>query len=181
MKSLLALLLTCGMLMGQTATKAPIHPTQKQLANPLPLLEEPMDVPPLEENTHDVPWKPEASELPYFSEACGFVDGKMTYAPDPIACHVSSWTCADKSRILMTAEDGTKHCIKFPKNQRLVALQMDVVTESNGSSFECKQMIRWGLPDREGTGFTHSYTFHNDCKLKPGYTLDDVINELQRE
>lgn len=24
-------------------------------------------------------------------------------------------TCADKSRILLTAEDGTKHCIKFPK------------------------------------------------------------------
>lgn len=23
------------------------------------------------------------------------------------------WGCADKSRILLTAEDGTKHCIKF--------------------------------------------------------------------
>lgn len=23
------------------------------------------------------------------------------------------WTCADKSRILVTAEDGTKHCLKF--------------------------------------------------------------------
>jgi len=23
------------------------------------------------------------------------------------------WTCADKSRVLMTAEDGTRHCIKF--------------------------------------------------------------------
>jgi hypothetical protein len=27
---------------------------------------------------------------------------------------VESTTCADKSRILLTAEDGTKHCIKFP-------------------------------------------------------------------
>jgi len=25
----------------------------------------------------------------------------------------SSWTCADKSRVLLTAEDGTKHCILF--------------------------------------------------------------------
>jgi len=24
-----------------------------------------------------------------------------------------SWICSDKSRILLTAEDGTKHCIKF--------------------------------------------------------------------
>jgi hypothetical protein len=23
------------------------------------------------------------------------------------------WTCADRSRILLTAEDGTKHCIKL--------------------------------------------------------------------
>lgn len=23
------------------------------------------------------------------------------------------WSCSDKSRILLTAEDGTKHCIKF--------------------------------------------------------------------
>lgn len=23
------------------------------------------------------------------------------------------WTCADKSRVLLTAEDGTRHCIKF--------------------------------------------------------------------
>lgn len=23
------------------------------------------------------------------------------------------WTCADKSRVLLTSEDGKKHCIKF--------------------------------------------------------------------
>lgn len=25
------------------------------------------------------------------------------------------WTCGDRSRILLTAEDGTRHCIQFPK------------------------------------------------------------------
>jgi hypothetical protein len=24
-----------------------------------------------------------------------------------------TWTCADKSRILLTSEDGKKHCVKF--------------------------------------------------------------------
>jgi hypothetical protein len=24
-----------------------------------------------------------------------------------------TWTCADKARVLLTAEDGTRHCIKF--------------------------------------------------------------------
>lgn len=27
------------------------------------------------------------------------------------------WTCADKSRILLTDESGKKHCIKFPKGE----------------------------------------------------------------
>lgn len=26
-----------------------------------------------------------------------------------------AWTCSDKSRILLTAEDGKRHCIKFPE------------------------------------------------------------------
>jgi len=25
------------------------------------------------------------------------------------------WTCADKTRFLMTAEDGSKHCVRFPE------------------------------------------------------------------
>jgi len=46
--------------------------------------------------------------------------------PSPYPCNLSSapftvcitgtekvWTCADKSRVLLTAEDGTRHCIKF--------------------------------------------------------------------
>jgi hypothetical protein len=28
--------------------------------------------------------------------------------------YVRLWTCADKSRILSKAEDGTRHCVKFP-------------------------------------------------------------------
>ena len=41
--------------------------------------------------------------------------------PNPV-CVLSSgcdqvktkyWTCADKSRVLLTAEDGSKHCVKF--------------------------------------------------------------------
>ena len=26
-----------------------------------------------------------------------------------------TWTCADKSRVLLTDEGGGKHCVKFPK------------------------------------------------------------------
>lgn len=37
------------------------------------------------------------------SKAC---EGKPMNTPLP-------WTCADKSRILLTAEDGSKHCVKF--------------------------------------------------------------------
>ena len=39
----------------------------------------------------------------------------------PDGCYIKkpgSWTCADKSRILLTAEDGTKHCVKFPNSPR---------------------------------------------------------------
>ena len=28
---------------------------------------------------------------------------------------VAIWSCAEKSRVLLTAEDGSKHCVKFPK------------------------------------------------------------------
>ena len=33
----------------------------------------------------------------------------------PMDCRPAerTWTCADKSRVLLTAEDGTRHCIKF--------------------------------------------------------------------
>jgi hypothetical protein len=41
------------------------------------------------------------------TECC---DGNWPY------CHEEGiTTCADKSRILLTAEDGSKHCVKFPQ------------------------------------------------------------------
>jgi len=38
-----------------------------------------------------------------------------TGKPKPVDCRPKkiTWTCADKSRVLLTAEDGTRHCIKF--------------------------------------------------------------------
>jgi hypothetical protein len=35
---------------------------------------------------------------------------------EPVQCGGGwEWTCADKSRVLLTDESGGKHCIKFPK------------------------------------------------------------------
>jgi hypothetical protein len=37
--------------------------------------------------------------------------GELTMTPRYAS--KSEWTCADKSRVLLTSEDGKKHCIKF--------------------------------------------------------------------
>ena len=74
----------------------------------------PMDVPAISEDRSAEPDSHDGHELLLFSQACEeIVGGKMTWQPDVIACHVKRWTCADKSRVLLTAEDGTRHCIKF--------------------------------------------------------------------
>ena len=41
------------------------------------------------------------------SEICPATDGLDPYVP----------TCADKRRVLLTSEDGRKHCILFPESQ----------------------------------------------------------------
>lgn len=79
----------------------------------------PMDVPALytESEKHSYSRTFDRVYFPaYFKklmEACinsgGVVDGD-----DCIFTELPHWTCAEKSRILLTAEDGTKHCIKFP-------------------------------------------------------------------
>jgi hypothetical protein len=43
----------------------------------------------------------------------GSADGTMTYAVC-ITGPETRTTCADKSRVLLTSEDGVAHCIKFP-------------------------------------------------------------------
>jgi len=40
-------------------------------------------------------------------------EGHWWLMNDYAECRVTRWSCADKSRILLTAEDGSKHCIKF--------------------------------------------------------------------
>jgi len=30
-----------------------------------------------------------------------------------VYCSVPRWTCADKSRVLLTSENGVRHCIRF--------------------------------------------------------------------
>jgi hypothetical protein len=36
----------------------------------------------------------------------------MSWAPKPIECHVKRYTCADKSRVVLTSEDGKHWCHK---------------------------------------------------------------------
>ena len=40
--------------------------------------------------------------------ACTAAEAKQFHTGDDL-----KWTCTDKSRILLTAEDGSKHCVKF--------------------------------------------------------------------
>lgn len=44
-------------------------------------------------------------------EKCG-----VNIANDGYACAFTYWTCSDKSRILLTSEDGTRHCVKFSQD-----------------------------------------------------------------
>ena len=44
--------------------------------------------------------------------AAGYLGG-LAQAVRPPLQDEPYWTCRDKSRILLTAEDGTKHCLKF--------------------------------------------------------------------
>jgi hypothetical protein len=52
----------------------------------------------------EVEWVcPQAQDVPAIQELCS----------NPQGCQGSAWTCADKSRVLLTGEDGQHHCIKF--------------------------------------------------------------------
>lgn len=62
----------------------------------------------------DVP----AIEVPVKEKYCSYGGGsgpfETCYRYDYL--ERTRWTCMDQSRILLTAEDGTKHCIKFNAN-----------------------------------------------------------------
>lgn len=61
---------------------------------------EPMDVPAIQEDLwYEEGWRE--------TDRCFVGGGTVLHT-----CK-NSWTCSDPSRILLTAEDGTKHCIKF--------------------------------------------------------------------
>lgn len=38
--------------------------------------------------------------------------GEWSVSERAYLCYQTTWTCADKSRVLLTSEDGTKHCLK---------------------------------------------------------------------
>jgi len=68
---------------------------------------EPIDVPAITESHEE-----EYGTTDWCNDCDGFYCTSM--ACDPHAKHtVQTVTCKDKSRILLTAEDGTKHCISF--------------------------------------------------------------------
>lgn len=87
---------------------------------------EPMDVPAIKESVKSTPhdkWslydcaQMEVDLKSWFSRNAH----ENTYSvyftePDKCTLEVSYWTCADKSRFLMTAEDGRRHCIRFAKD-----------------------------------------------------------------
>jgi len=71
---------------------------------------EPLDVPAVQEKEIVVnPHKKD--DLVKFSNECISTNGKMTWKPKP-ECHYLIWTCAEKSRILETSEDGNHWCRK---------------------------------------------------------------------
>lgn len=73
----------------------------------------PIDVPAIEVKLESRPDSEDGSYLLEFSKACAeWREGKMSWKPEIIACHWNGWTCAEKSRILLTAEDGKKWCHK---------------------------------------------------------------------
>lgn len=83
--ALFIVLIGAMMLHGQSSDKGPkLAPTRTSRL-------EPVDVPAIEVFT--------AEEIQVRCQKLG-------------ACS-QVWTCADKARILLTAEDGTRHCIKF--------------------------------------------------------------------
>jgi hypothetical protein len=69
--------------------------------------------------------KPEALDVPAIQELrrnplAGVPCGAPSISPSDCVtlaadAKVKVWTCSDKERILLTAEDGSKHCVKFPK------------------------------------------------------------------
>ena len=76
---------------------APVGGTCPEGSTCYPMVGEPQDVPAVHEDYiqfHKGQW----------------ISGGISAAED---IHADRWTCQDKSRILLTAEDGTKHCIKF--------------------------------------------------------------------
>lgn len=80
----------------------------------------------------DVPAVQEASKEPPNGPSCNMVpcEHKLTAWCSPTGAGYEEWpketcqdhppqiwTCADKSRILLYAEDGTRHCLKFNQSE----------------------------------------------------------------
>jgi len=68
----------------------------------------------------DVPAVPEQAEVSLGTECVidpipleGKARREATKTCHEVIGHEPRWTCSDRSRILLTAEDGSKHCVKF--------------------------------------------------------------------
>ena len=72
---------------------------------------QPVDVPPVTEEYGPL-------GVDFCDMGCVFVPGGTSPFPDgPKPHRQTRFTCADKTRFLMTAEDGRKHCIKLSGKQ----------------------------------------------------------------
>ena len=72
--------------------------------SPIPQLIEPMDIP--------------AVKVCEETKAVYTAEEWRTMIRGGCITGIPKLTCADESRILLTAEDGSKHCLKFPKENQ---------------------------------------------------------------
>jgi hypothetical protein len=64
----------------------------------------PIDVPPISEEYGNLGWD-------MCDMGCVFVEADKPPFPDTVLHRRTRLTCAEKARFLMTAEDGSKHCV----------------------------------------------------------------------
>ena len=79
---------------------------------------EPMDVPAEEWSslTRFIDGNDMGKDADTFVTTCHVLHGKLYMVNGTLECsYKRPPTCSDKSRILLTSEDGQKHCVKFPK------------------------------------------------------------------
>jgi hypothetical protein len=57
----------------------------------------------------------DSSNADRYAQECLSLGGMWHEGDHKAECHKQRWTCKDKARILLTSEDGKKHCVRFSK------------------------------------------------------------------